>query len=1752
MNRTTLGLGLYLLFCSAGAARLSGGTKCVQEATAVKLPPVDSWRVALGCAEPERQTVPEGTASRAGVERAWRSYLDNDALASRVELGNWLPDLLDHGETAEIALALSVAKLDAATGSPSSLADDLTQARPKWREIRDLSSWVDLFDGAAAERQKATEAAERNWTTAANAEDAPLRVRGLAHLGLAQLAVNRNSAREAMANLQAAEREFRSGGDVRGVAEVLILRIRAFSASHETADADSAAAAAESYCRERGLADGVVESLLAVSDGARASGDEDKAAATWARAEDEALLSGRMPIRVLNLGELVQLKQYARVNLDLSKSREYFRWAAGTGNLVLIERSSRAMAAALKQSGQIGASGWYGLMAEDAAASLARLPASTRLLHAALIDYGLLEAGVDPGSRSELFVGTAWAAFCRELVAGIGRIEKLSPDNDLEDLNGITAELERLGKQADLHRESALGALRRKDGKRATKEFAEFFQILTPLRKKLGELSAQENADQEQAPDDNADPKLTYAAGLLDAWSMRDPKRLRNVIAALRDGGMPVEVPVLLPTANSAKGSAGSAVNVSSRESDSEALAVAVARGRAAKGRSWPRLVTRYAAAGGGSAVTAVAFGVEPEKLNEQEAAQLQIAYAGQFALAANGEVPHVQLGGDQNFEWFFRKLRTDYSLSHDIEGASRFGLMVQLAQMAYLSTERGAERLANTKYFRAILEQEPDMPDFDSLEDDQESVAEDAKGDTTAAGGEATAVEGDAPPRGFLRGFEFTVWSVQYPVLLNAIVRPESPFLEKMMSDALADMEMKPARQKEPLPYEIAKSLGPIESTRRSVVLDLALSALAGKRYGEAIRWLSRFEAMMPSGATLEQVQVKYVKAMCYRGWGDAGQEEAQLRSAGEELESLRRSLATRNASLRLRDLRQLIQEEYLSALYRRGDWTGMARAIAAYRVASVLPAAVLAVGARRHLAQELETLKDTYNALAAGAKSSPVTRQDYRELFKLFKEPERLPSGDPTLNAIEQATYLVTNELYAETSSGPRGAAVIRRADRGELLILQSVGHAGVHTVTIDERGRTAGYYRYMPIASLEALCQDFETSLQAGGNSGKAGAQLYDKLLAYIPEMKGKRRLSILADGPLQNLAWEALPESNGRYLIEKFEIGISSGTKPASGGGSPPAHGLILAITNPDADAEADGQLATIGADRSHIILLEGTRANLPNIQRALPRAEAVYISTHGESDYLRPDYSFLELAGGTRLYSLDLGNLDFSGRRLLLSACETRTGKTYGGEDVYGLADAFLARNASTVVATRWRVEAPAAAAFSAAFYESLREGADYTAAAAQAARSLLKGQQSEWRGPRHWAAYEPVTRFFDAGGKSTTRLIDAGGSQDSAETARIAEVLQDDRRRAETERHELTEKETALNAELIEFANAVTLEENTNSILWAQVPTGRRTEKWIAATLKTARTALETNPQWKPAERLQLTVRVKDESGASVPGAMVSADDVSRRARTSQSTDAGGRAVFLDMRAANGYLIAVSANGFLRALSYSEDEGDIDAWFGDAEKVIIMRPVKDTDEPEESPVPQPKPATDSPVRKPVAPRAAGRLQALLDEINGAEAANEILPARIAELQAERTAAQEALALETQNHQSSIKKIDEHRRIIDEELRELNAILRQTHLTELQMGRFEISGTVKDKNVRKIQAKVTLQTVGADAVETATSDGSGHFVFADATPGAEYAVTAEAEGNATWRSLPITFYFPCSLSIYLRAPEDSAHRRRFRR
>jgi CHAT domain-containing protein len=91
--------------------------------------------------------------------------------------------------------------------------------------------------------------------------------------------------------------------------------------------------------------------------------------------------------------------------------------------------------------------------------------------------------------------------------------------------------------------------------------------------------------------------------------------------------------------------------------------------------------------------------------------------------------------------------------------------------------------------------------------------------------------------------------------------------------------------------------------------------------------------------------------------------------------------------------------------------------------------------------------------------------------------------------------------------------------------------------------------------------------------------------------------------------------------------------------------------------------------------------------------AAPGYHVVHFSTHAVFRPDRPEFSYLELAGGQKLYASDLVNLDLAAARVVtLSACDSGRGDFARASEMVGLPRAFLLAGAGSVLATLWPVE----------------------------------------------------------------------------------------------------------------------------------------------------------------------------------------------------------------------------------------------------------------------------------------------------------------------------------------------------------------------------------------------------------------------------------------------------------------------------
>ncbi|HUQ82411.1 MAG TPA: CHAT domain-containing protein, partial [Gemmatimonadaceae bacterium] len=251
----------------------------------------------------------------------------------------------------------------------------------------------------------------------------------------------------------------------------------------------------------------------------------------------------------------------------------------------------------------------------------------------------------------------------------------------------------------------------------------------------------------------------------------------------------------------------------------------------------------------------------------------------------------------------------------------------------------------------------------------------------------------------------------------------------------------------------------------------------------------------------------------------------------------------------------------------------------------------------------------------------------------------------------------------------------------------------------------------------------------------------------------------RLVIVPHGPLAYLPFAALRDpDDGSYLVERYSLlhlpsaavlVALRAAEPENARSSGSAISLAPFPNELPATAlEASGvSRAVTGATT-----LSGPGATESALRRALGTASLVHVATHGQLSANSPMFSHILLAPGQPGVRADDGRLEVHellgmhvrSALVFLSGCETGAGAAWTtafspGEDFTTLAQAFLYAGARTVIATLWRIEDGAAAAFAERFYAARQQ--------MPAPEALAEAQRAMLRDPRYhavfdWAAYQ--------------------------------------------------------------------------------------------------------------------------------------------------------------------------------------------------------------------------------------------------------------------------------------------------------------------------------------------------------------------------------------------------------------------------
>lgn len=412
--------------------------------------------------------------------------------------------------------------------------------------------------------------------------------------------------------------------------------------------------------------------------------------------------------------------------------------------------------------------------------------------------------------------------------------------------------------------------------------------------------------------------------------------------------------------------------------------------------------------------------------------------------------------------------------------------------------------------------------------------------------------------------------------------------------------------------------------------------------------------------------------------------------------------------------------------------------------------------------------------NELLALNDMPSAEKQDLEEL--LFET--RFEAFESAYHNQRNARQTVRNDEFnmAEQRS------VKDQLSEGHTLLLFFIGEDALYTIRIDK-----DEHRIIKTATGNG----FETQLNtfyrhiktASPQFNESSASLYQALIDPITEDHTEiNHLTIIPDGMLNRIPFEALVCPNGKFLIEK--IGISYhyslplwmkaetsqkraksflGVAPVFSKESPDTEDIMYSYSPSMRSAYSDifsdnklqplpysaeeiksiNEILSAGSIRSKTLLYD--EANEATLKKEIGQYDIVHIATHGISSYESPKFSGLFLNSGVPngdvtndgfLYAGEIYTLNINADLVVLSACKSGAGQIRRGEGVMALPRPFIFNNVPNLVASLWKIHDEKTMLIMKDFYTHIAAGDSYTTALQKAKINSIK------RGdlPFDWAA----------------------------------------------------------------------------------------------------------------------------------------------------------------------------------------------------------------------------------------------------------------------------------------------------------------------------------------------------------------------------------------------------------------------------
>lgn len=248
----------------------------------------------------------------------------------------------------------------------------------------------------------------------------------------------------------------------------------------------------------------------------------------------------------------------------------------------------------------------------------------------------------------------------------------------------------------------------------------------------------------------------------------------------------------------------------------------------------------------------------------------------------------------------------------------------------------------------------------------------------------------------------------------------------------------------------------------------------------------------------------------------------------------------------------------------------------------------------------------------------------------------------------------------------------------------------------------------------------------------------------------------KIYIVPHGILHYLPFQSLTY-NSNFLIESFQIGyIPSATalKYVLAKRKEKSESL-LALGNPELNAPqmqlpfAEKEVQDLKSIYPAAMVLIGENASEAKFKQQAGAHGIVHVASHGEFNSATPLISCLRLSAGDeedgRLETREIFSLNLDAYLITLSACNTAIGKLTKGDDVVGLARAFIFAGTPSILGTIWSVNDESTSIFMNHFYGNLRE-MDKLKSLQQAQIAMLRSEK--YRHPYYWAGFQLIGDYY--------------------------------------------------------------------------------------------------------------------------------------------------------------------------------------------------------------------------------------------------------------------------------------------------------------------------------------------------------------------------------------------------------------------